>query len=325
MAVASSDLPLVSVVTPSYNQARFLEETIQSVLNQDYPRIEYIIIDGGSTDGSVDIIHRYDDRIAYWISEPDHGQAEAINKGFNHAHGELLGWLNSDDTYTLGSIRQSVERLMACPRAVAVHGLANVIDQNSRVVVEGKAREPKPFNLKEELCGNVICQPTVLMRRGPLFGVGLLDQSMHYAFDYDLWLKLALVGEIVEVGEVQANFRISDASKSMSQTDRFLPEVLRAFDSFFSRPDLPNEIRSMRRLAYSSYLALEAPHPIYRPRHLMTREQLRRMRQLLWASIWWYPANPRTLISLAEILDSYSNTNLTDLIRRSWRCVARAR
>jgi glycosyltransferase involved in cell wall biosynthesis len=310
---------LVSIVTPSFNQAPFLEETILSVLNQDYPRIEYIVIDGGSADGSVDLIRKYEDRLAYWVSEPDKGQADAINKGFNRAHGELLGWLNSDDTYTSGSIRRSVERLMACPRAVAVHGRANVVDQNSRVVVEGKAGEPKTFNLREELCGNVICQPTVLMRRGPLFEVGLLDPNLHYALDFDLWPKLALKGEIVEVGTVQANFRISDTSKSMALTDRFLPEVLSVLDLFFARTDLPNEIRSLRRLAISNYYAHEAPHPLYRPRHLMTQEQIQHMRRSLWTSIRWYPHKLRTIVSLAEIWDSYLQTNSAEFMRRLWR------
>jgi glycosyltransferase involved in cell wall biosynthesis len=120
-----SDLPVVTIVTPSYNQDQFLEQTIVSVLNQDYPRIEYLIIDGGSTDGSVEIIRRYENRLAFWVSESDRGQSHAVNKGLQRANGEILGWLNSDDVYCPGAVRAAVDFLELHPDVALMYGGAD--------------------------------------------------------------------------------------------------------------------------------------------------------------------------------------------------------
>ncbi|HLA97025.1 MAG TPA: glycosyltransferase family 2 protein, partial [Anaerolineales bacterium] len=133
--------PLVSIVTPSFNQGRFLEETIQSVLAQDYPRIEYLIVDGGSTDGSLEIIRRYADRLGWWVSEPDRGQTEALNKGFARARGEIFAWLNSDDTYLPQAVSEAVAYLQAHPEAGMVYGDANLVDEHGRVIGKFPARQ----------------------------------------------------------------------------------------------------------------------------------------------------------------------------------------
>ncbi len=136
-----SELPLVSIVTPSFNQAKFLEQTILSVLEQEYPHLEYIIVDGGSTDGSQDIIQRYAARLAWWVSEPDQGQTDAINKGFNRAQGEIYAWLNSDDTYLPGAVLEAVEYLRAHPEAGMVYGDANLTDEKGEIIGRFPARQ----------------------------------------------------------------------------------------------------------------------------------------------------------------------------------------
>src|ERR1051325_2361432 len=125
---------LISIVTPSYHQARYIEETIQSVLSQDYPQIEYIIVDGGSTDGSVNIIKKYEDQLAWWTSEKDEGQTDAINKGFARAKGDILAWINSDDTYEPGAVTAAAQYLHEHPDVGMVYGDCNYIDRSGNII-----------------------------------------------------------------------------------------------------------------------------------------------------------------------------------------------
>ena len=136
-----TSLPLVSIITPSFNQAQYLEQTIQSVLSQDYPNIEYIIMDGGSTDGSVDIIKKYQDKIKYWVSEQDAGQTEAINKGFAKAQGEILAWINSDDSYNPNAVSEAVKYLIENPNVAMVYADCNFIDENGNVIGKFNAKQ----------------------------------------------------------------------------------------------------------------------------------------------------------------------------------------
>ena len=219
--------PLVSVITPSYNQARFLSETIQSILSQDYPNLEYIIVDGGSTDGSEEIIKQYANQLAWWVSEPDQGQTAAINKGFAHASGEILAWLNSDDTYLPGAISQAVESLLEHPQAALVYGDANLIDDQGNIIGRFPSRQT---DLRRLLRGSVhIPQQTTFFWSSFWKQVGPLDPSFHFAMDYDLWVRLAKLASLIYTPHLWANFRLHGAGKTATMDDRCYPEMIRVY------------------------------------------------------------------------------------------------
>ena len=184
-------LPLVSIVTPSFNQARFLEATIQSVLSQNYPRLEYIIVDGSSTDSSVDIIKKYEDKLTWWVSEKDKGQTDALNKGFAHAKGDILAWLNSDDTYEPDAIWNAVKILQPNPEIGLLYGDANFINEGGKVIGKFNAAQTDLKRLRE---GYVHIPQQASFFRGNLWReVGPLDPSFYFAMDYDLWIRWQLV------------------------------------------------------------------------------------------------------------------------------------
>ena len=174
----TSNLPLVSIITPSFNQARYLEDTIRSVLGQDYPRVEYSIIDGASSDGSVDIIRKYADKLTWWVSEKDSGQAEAINKGFVRAQGEIVAWLNSDDTYLPEAISAAVKAFQKNPDVVLVYGNLLAIDEHGQTI---NLLNYNQLSLKDLLCFQIIGQPAVFFRREALEKVGNLDITYHFS------------------------------------------------------------------------------------------------------------------------------------------------
>ena len=221
----NSTFPLVSIVTPSFNQARFLEATIRSVISQDYSRLEYIIVDGGSTDGSVGIIKKYESKLAWWVSEKDQGQTDAINKGLAGAKGEILAWLNSDDTYEPGAISSAVNFLLAHPEVGLIYGEANYINVDGSTIGRFPAAQTDLVRLQR---GYVhIPQQTAFFRAGLWRAVGPLDPSFYFAMDYDLWIRLAMRSQVKYVPQMWANFRLHTSGKTISADDRCWPEMLR--------------------------------------------------------------------------------------------------
>jgi glycosyltransferase involved in cell wall biosynthesis len=219
-------MPLVSIVTPSFNQARYLESTIRSMLGQEYPRLEYIIVDGGSTDGSVEVIKKYEGQLAWWVSEKDRGQTDAINKGFLQAGGEIFAWLNSDDTYEPGAVGEAVRFLIEHPEVAMVYSDCNYIDEEGRVIGRFPAAQTDYRRLRQ---GYVhIPQQTMFFRAHYWKELGPLDPSFYFAMDYDLWTRIAARAPLRYIpGQTWANFRLHGTGKTMAADDRCWPEMLR--------------------------------------------------------------------------------------------------
>jgi glycosyltransferase involved in cell wall biosynthesis len=224
--ISLSRQPLVSIVTPSFNQGRYLEQTMLSVLQQDYPNIEYIVIDGGSMDNSLEIIQRYSSRLGYWISEHDRGQTDALNKGFARAHGEILAWLNSDDMYSPGAVRAAVSFLQENPRIGLVYGDLDFIDESDRTIGRFNAAQTDLRKLRRGFVH--IPQPSAFFRAAYWQQVGPLDPSYFFAMDYDLWVRLAGVTNLKYLpGKPWAKFRLHSNAKTINADDRCWPEMLR--------------------------------------------------------------------------------------------------
>jgi glycosyltransferase involved in cell wall biosynthesis len=250
-----SPIPLVSIITPSFNQAGYIEATIQSVLAQDYPRIEYGIVDGGSTDGTIDVIKKYEGRdgvippnmgertsplrnhtISWWVSEQDKGQTDAINKGFARAKGDILAWINSDDTYEAGAVSAAVKYLQEHPHVGMVYGDCNFINESGRLIGRFNSAQTDLRLLRR---GYVhIPQQTMFFRADLWRQVGPLDPSFYFAMDYDLWTRIAARSRIIYTPQTWANFRLHTSGKTILADDRCWPEMIRVHyrdgGSFFS-------------------------------------------------------------------------------------------
>jgi glycosyltransferase involved in cell wall biosynthesis len=220
-ATPKADLPKISIITPSYNQGQYIEETIRSVLLQNYPNLEYIIIDGGSTDNSVEIIQKYADRLAYWVSEPDKGQSQAILKGFARATGDIMAWINSDDIYAPGSLMAVAAAAIQQPLAAWFAGRCDTLE-NGKVIKRGKRWHG---GLEIWYIRDILMQPGVFWRKTLWQTNGGLDETLHYSFDYELWLRFAAVQPFpFWISQCVAFYRSHTATKTSNHPERFLQE-----------------------------------------------------------------------------------------------------
>jgi GT2 family glycosyltransferase len=298
--------PLVSIATPSYNQAPYLEQTIQSVLGQDYPRIEYLVIDGASTDNSVEIIKKYQDRLAYWASEKDRGQAEAINKGFARATGEILAWLNSDDYYLPHTISAVVKCFEQNPDVVMVYGDMLAVNGNGQTI---NVIKYKQLSLEDLLCLQIIGQSSVFFRRSALEKTGLLDTSFHFMLDHHLWIRLAQQGKILHVPQIWSAARYHAEAKNRARAAEFGREAFRVLDWVKTQPGLAESVSGMERRARASAHRYDA-------RYLLDGGQPVSALGAWFRALFLHPptALARMNILISAILELVGLSKLRDLI-----------
>lgn len=234
--------PVVSIVIPVLNSERWLDAALVSVLQQDYPWLQLIVKDGGSTDGTPAVVQQHGDRVV-WISQPDSGIANAVNQGWAQSSGEILGWIGSDDGLEPGALRAVVDFFVAHPSIEAVYGDCAILDEAGRTV---DVIRPGPFDRKRILGWNYIADPATFVRRPLLERVGWLDESLRNVMDHDLWIKFAIRGSMAYLPQTLARFRVHAASMTNRHVRRAGDETIRVVTRAFDDPAMPAELRAAR-------------------------------------------------------------------------------
>ncbi|MCC5944977.1 MAG: glycosyltransferase [Bernardetiaceae bacterium] len=233
--ILSTTYPKITVVTPSYNQGVFIEQTIRSVLSQNYPNLEYIIIDGGSNDASVDIITKYAQALTYWESKPDRGQSHAINKGFQRATGDIITWLNSDDTFTENALHKVAQYFTQNPEIALLHGKTIIWGKGMEERIDGAS----PKDLEARALGSLpFPQPSSFFKRRMFEEFGALSEDLHYGMDYDFFVQILLNYPALRVDDVFSRYLYHEASKSVTQHARFAKDYAFVFSKIL-RATLP--------------------------------------------------------------------------------------
>ena len=260
----TSEHPRITIVTPSYNQGQFLERTIVSVLDQHYPNLEYIVMDGGSTDNSIEIIKRYSKYLAHWVSERDGGQPEAINRGFKLSSGEILGWLNSDDRLEPGGLEIVAEHARRFPQAGAFVGHGRLVDTAGRQT--GRTRRSENLSF-ERFCnwlsGGDFMQPSCFFRRRAWELAGPLDESLYFAIDLDLWLRMARQVPFQPIDALLSTSLAHPAAKTVASRHLMTVEaalvVIKAGGVEFAKRPLEEMAKSLERYEAMAQRILSLP------------------------------------------------------------------
>lgn len=262
--------PLISIVTPNLNQGRFLENTINSVLNQNYPNLEYIIIDGGSNDNSIEIIKKYEHSISYWISESDHSMYEAIQKGFDKSSGDIMAWINSDDLYHPNSLFVISEIFSSFPEIKWLQGIPTWFDENGRCVMVDKLRRWSKFDF---YTGNYqwIQQESVFWRRDLWEKAGSkLDTSIRYAGDFELWMRFFRFEKLYVTNSLVAGYRVrTEGQISSVYLDQYKDEVKSVIEKETINPVDKKVIRKYKVVTF--FLKLMSYLKVFNSRQIETK------------------------------------------------------
>lgn len=246
---SGENLPYVTVVTPAYNQADFLRDTIESVLSQDYPNIEFVVFDDGSTDETPNILSDYGDRF-YWETQKNMGQTPTINKGWSMTNGEIITWLNSDDTfYDPTSVRTGVEFLLNNPEVGVVFGDSMFTEADGKEIRPTRPITDFTYLKFVKNCENSISQPSAFIRRDVVRKVGELDSKYFYFMDWDFWLRAGLHFKLEHIDKILSTYRLHADSKTVAQSKKAAPELEYMYKKYFSRDDIPEEIRAVEKEA----------------------------------------------------------------------------
>ena len=248
-------LPRISIITPSYQQAPYLEDTLQSVLNQGYTALEYIVMDGGSTDGSKEIIERYQNQLSYWVSERDHGQADGINKGLHRATGEIIAWINSDDYYLPDAFREAAEYFSTHPQVGLVYGDVLAVDGQGKPI---NVMQYAPYTLADLLQFNIIGQSSVFFRRSVLEEAGYLDDQYHFMLDHQLWIRMAMHTQIAYVPSIWSAARYHEGAKNIAEAAHFGEDARRIVLWAASEPALRQQWKTHQRAIRAGAAWLDA-------------------------------------------------------------------
>ena len=246
--MSKNNTPLVSIVTPSFNKGLYIEETLLSIRNQTYKNIEHIVIDGGSTDETLSILKKYSP-VLVWVSEPDKGQSDAINKGWRIAKGDIIAYLNADDTYLPNAVEIAINFFLKHPETAMIYGDGIFSDEKGKFLMNFTAGEFKLKNLV--FCKDNILQPAVFLRKTVFETIGDVDADLHLAMDLDYWIRTGLRYKVNYIPQQLATAKIYLDAKSSAQMHKYVMEYEHILEKLFSNPQLPPDIKLIEKDAFN--------------------------------------------------------------------------